>query len=295
MPPLNRAPETPAQPLPFHGVRARNAQPAGRLAFYRSLEELADTPGFRERLAREFPAAAAEFDDPAGRREFLRLMGASLALAGLAACTRQPDEKIVPYVRAPESLVPGQPLYFATAVPHHGYASGVLVESHMGRPTKLEGNPDHPASLGATDLWGQAAVLELYDPDRSQTLTYLGEIRAWSELLSVLKTTLTAQRALGGAGLRILSETVTSPTLAAQLETILAEFPQARWHQWQPTGRDNARAGARLAFGAPVETRLDLAQADVVLSLDADFVASGPARLRDVRDFSARRRAVDEQ
>jgi molybdopterin-containing oxidoreductase family iron-sulfur binding subunit len=275
-------------------VRRRGAEPPGRLAFYRSLEELADTPGFRERLAREFPAAASELDDPAGRREFLRLMGASLALAGLTACTRQPDEKIVPYVRAPEEVVPGQPLYFATAALHHGFASGVLVESHLGRPTKLEGNPEHPASLGATDLWAQASVLELYDPDRSQTLTYLGEIRAWSELLTVFKTALTAQRAVGGAGLRILTETVTSPTLAAQLGAILAELPQARWHQWQPTGRDNAREGARLAFGAYVETRHDLEQADVVLSLDADFVASGPARLRDVRGFSARRRAVDE-
>jgi MoCo/4Fe-4S cofactor protein with predicted Tat translocation signal len=283
--------DIPSQPVEFLGVVRRPAP--GRLAFYRSLEELAQTPGFAERLHREFPAAASEWDDPEGRRDFLRLMGASLALAGLTACTRQPEEKIVPYVRAPEEMVPGKPLYYATGVRHGGYANGVLVESHMGRPTKLEGNPEHPASLGATDVFGQAAILDLYDPDRSQTLTHLGEIRAWSAFLSAIRVALETQRPLGGAGFRILTETVTSPTLAAQIEGILAEFPRARWHQWEPAGRDNVRAGAKLAFGEPVEVRYDLANADVILSLDADFVSCGPSRLRDVRAFTARRKPGD--
>jgi len=132
-------------------IRSRLAGLEGR-TYWRSLEELADTPEFRDYVGREFPAQASEFTDPAGRREFLKLMGASLALAGVSACTRIPDEKIVPYVRQPEDIVPGRPLFFATAMPHGGYAMPVLAENHMGRPTKIEGNPEHPASLGATDV-----------------------------------------------------------------------------------------------------------------------------------------------
>src|SRR5207249_3885688 len=161
--------------------------------------------------------------------------------------------------------------------------------SHMGRPTKVEGNPEHPASLGATDAAAQASVLTLYDPDRSQTLTYLGDIRPWSGFLTVLRSALGAQRARRGAGLRILTETVTSPTLASQLGALLRELPEARWHQWEPVGRDPARAGAWLAFGDYVDTRYRLAEADVILALDADFLGCGPAHLRYVRDFAARR------
>ena len=128
-------------------------------------------------MQREFPARASEWFDPVGRRGFLKLMGASLALAGATACTRQPDELLVPYVRQPEHVVPGRPLFFATAMPLSGSAIGLLAESHEGRPTKIEGNPDHPASLGATDAYSQASVLQLYDPDRSTAITFLGEIR----------------------------------------------------------------------------------------------------------------------
>jgi molybdopterin-containing oxidoreductase family iron-sulfur binding subunit len=219
-------------------------------------------------------------------------MGASMALAGLTACTRQPEEKIVPYVRAPEEVVPGRPLFFATAVLDRGHAKGVLVESHMGRPTKVEGNPEHPASLGATDAFGQAEVLRLYDPDRSQTLKHLGEIRSWGAFLAAAKGAADAQRAVQGAGLRILTETVTSPTLAAQVQQILRDMPRAKWHQWEPDSGDNARAGALLAFGEPVVARPRLDAADVVLSLDADFIGSGPANLRLIREFTSRRTAL---
>ncbi len=180
--------------------------------WWRSLEEL-DPAALEALLARQYPSQAAAWLDPLRRREFLKLMAASLALGGLTACTSQPPEKIVPYVKAPEDVVPGKPLFFATAVAHPGgIGTGVLVESHMGRPTKVEGNPEHPASLGATDAAAQASVLTLYDPDRSQTLTYLGDIRPWSGFLTVLRSALGAQRARRGAGLRILTETVTSPT-----------------------------------------------------------------------------------
>ncbi|TMA51303.1 MAG: molybdopterin oxidoreductase, partial [Deltaproteobacteria bacterium] len=191
-------------------IRARLSAVQGR-QYWRSLEELAETEGFEEFLHREFPRQAAEWQDGVSRRQFLQLMGASLALAGLSACTSRPTGTIVPYVRAPEEIVPGKPLFFATAMSLGGFATGLLVESHLGRPTKVEGNPDHPASLGATDAFAQASVLTLYDPDRSQTLMYLGDIRPWSAFLAVLRDALATQRAVEGAGLRILTETVTSP------------------------------------------------------------------------------------
>jgi molybdopterin-containing oxidoreductase family iron-sulfur binding subunit len=290
---MSESPQVPAQKVDFHGVRRRLAESSGR-RYWKSLEELAQTPGFTEFLHREFPQAASEWSDPDGRREFLKIMGASLALAGLTGCTRQPEEKIVPYVKMPEEIVPGRPLFFATAALHDGYANGVLVESHMGRPTKVEGNPDHPASVGATDVFGQASVLGLYDPDRSQTLKKEGEIRAWGGFLAAVKGYLDAQRPMKGASLRILTETVTSPTLAAQIEGILAEFPEAKWHQWDAAGRDNVRAGALLAFGEAVEAQYSFDKADVILSLDADFVSSGPGNLRQIRDFTSRRKLSGE-
>ena len=160
-----------------------------------------------------------------------------------------------------------------------GVATGLLVESHEGRPTKVEGNPDHPGSLGATDLFAQASVLTLYDPDRSQSIVQLGEIRPWSDFVTAMKSALQGQAASKGAGLRILTGTVTSPTLAAQIQQVLAAYPEAQWIQWEAMPRDHARAGARLAFGEVVEPHYDFAKADVVLSLDADFLASdGPGQ-----------------
>jgi molybdopterin-containing oxidoreductase family iron-sulfur binding subunit len=261
----------------------------GRL-YWKSLEELARSPALLERLRREFPEQASVLDDPKGRREFLTLMGASLALAGLTGCTRQPTETVLPYVRQPEEIVPGRPLFFATAVAHDGYARGVLVESHEGRPTKVEGNPDHPISLGATDVFGQAHVLGLYDPDRSQTVKFYGEVRPWSAFREALRSALEPLRAAKGEGLRFLTGRVTSPTLAGQLEAILAELPAARWHSYEPGGRDNSRAGAILAFGEHVEPQYKLDTAEVVLSLEADFVGDHPASLRLVREFASRRR-----
>ncbi len=218
-------------------------------------------------------------------------MGASLALAGVTACTKQPAEKIVPYVKQPEELIPGKPLFYATSMPLGGVAIGLLVESHEGRPTKVEGNPLHPGSLGATDVFAQAAILGLYDPDRSQTLTNLGEIRPWSSFLGAINAALTAQKPLKGAGLRILTESVSSPTLAAQIRELLARFPSAKWHQWDPASRDNVRVGSAFAFtGEYVDAQYRFEQADVILSLDADFLGSGPGSLRYAREFAARRR-----
>jgi MoCo/4Fe-4S cofactor protein with predicted Tat translocation signal len=248
--------------------------------FWRSVEEYTASKEVEELVHREFPALASEFTDPVGRRRFLQLMGASLALAGAGACTRQPDESIVPYVRQPEEIIPGRPLYYATAIPDAGVGVPVLVESHMGRPTKIEGNPEHPASLGATDARTQAAILTLYDPDRAQTITYRGDVRPWASFLGAMQLAVGAQRGRQGAGLRILTGRVTSPTLAGQIDSLLKELPQARWHQWEPTGRLTTREELLYRFD----------QADVVLSLDADFLGCGPGHVRYARDFASRQR-----
>src|SRR6185369_16170466 len=155
------------------------------------------------------------------RREFVSLISASLAFAGLTSCAPTVPEKIVPYVRSPEEIVPGKPLFFATAFPLGGYGLGVLAESHMGRPTKVEGNPEHPSSLGATDAFAQASILDLYDPDRSQVISSAGEIRPWSAFVDALGKALEAQTAKRGAGFRILTDTITSPTMASQLAGLL--------------------------------------------------------------------------
>ncbi len=258
----------------------------GTPRYWRSLEERG---GLREEG--ETSEESLAYSEGLDRRELFRLGGVSLALAGLTACTRQPAEKIVPYVRQPEEIVPGKPLFFATAMTLGGYATGLLVESNMGRPTKAEGNPLHPASLGATDVFCQAALYGLYDPDRSQTVTYLEEIRAWPAFLSAMQNALQKARDGKGRGLRILTETVGSPSLGAQLRALMTDLPEARWHQWEPANRDSAWAGAAAAFGEPRDTVLSLDKADVILSLDADFLACGPGHLRSVREFSARRRS----
>jgi molybdopterin-containing oxidoreductase family iron-sulfur binding subunit len=280
-------------PLDLPAVRERLAAKSGK-EYWRSLEELAENPHFEELLRREFPRQASEWENAVERRDFLKLMAASLALAGFSGCGRRPDETIVPYVKAPVGLTLGKPLYFATAMPMGGDAIGLLVESHEGRPTKVEGNPDHPGSLGGTDVFAQASVLNLYDPDRSQALTYLGQIRAWSEFLADARGAAGALKANRGAGFRILSGSVNSPTLGAQLNAFLAAFPLAKWHQWEPAGSDGAREGGRLAFGRYVNTVFQIEKADVVLALDADFLASGPGHVRYAREFSRRRRFTGE-
>jgi molybdopterin-containing oxidoreductase family iron-sulfur binding subunit len=257
--------------------------------YWRSLEELAQTEGFFEMVHREFPRQASVWPEGASRRDFMKLMTASMALAGLSACVKQPVEPIVPYVRQPEPITLGIPLYFASAMPFAGYATPVLVESHEGRPTKVEGNPDHPAGVGS-DVFAQASILDMYDPDRSQSVTYTGNIRSWGDYITAISGQLNSQKAMQGAGLRILTRTVSSPTLAAQLNAVLAAYPQAKWIQYEPVNRDNARAGAQMAFGQYVETRYAFDKADVILSLDGDFLSSGcPGFLLHTRQFASRR------
>jgi molybdopterin-containing oxidoreductase family iron-sulfur binding subunit len=279
--------------LDLAAVRARLAESKGR-EYWRNLDDLASRPEFRDLLEREFPQQAIGWSDDEdsveGRRNFLKVMGASLALAGLAACTRQPTEHIVPYIRQPEELIPGRPLFFATAMTLSGVANGVLAESHEGRPTKIEGNPEHPATLGAADAFTQASVLGLYDPDRARTVTFQGDVRSWGDFYGSLREQLALQAAKQGAGIRILTETITSPTFADQIRRIQMLYPAAKWHQWEPAGAHNSRAGSSQAFGQPTNTYYDVSKANVIVSLDADFLASGPASFRYARQFAARRR-----
>ena len=267
-------------------IKSRLAGSNGRL-YWRSLGQLADTPDFRDYLHREFPDQASEWNDPKGRRDFLKLMSASLALAGVGACTKQPPESIVPYVRQPEDIVPGRPLYFASAIPFSGTAMPVLVESHMGRPTKIEGNPEHPASLGGADVLTQASVLNLYDPDRLQTTSFRGELQGWPRFVGAMQEALRNQKTRGGAGLHFLTPPITSPSLASLLGEVLRDYPAAKWHQYDAVVRP---AGVPSA-AAPV---YQFDKADVVVALDSDFLTCGAGNVRYSKDFAARRRLTEE-
>src|SRR5947199_7260249 len=268
--------------------------------YWRSLEELADSPILEEFVRREFPHQAEEWNDPVERRTFLKIMGASLALAGLSGCVIQPPEKIIPYVKQPEEEVPGKGLFFATAFSLSGVATPLLARSNEGRPTKVEGNPDHPSNPGstATDIFSQASILTLYDPDRSQTPMYRGKTRPLTQFVAEIRGLIEKEgeglKAKRGASLRILTETITSPSLAAQLKQILTDFPEAKWHQYEPVNRDNARAGAVMAFGSDVRTTYDFSKADRILSLGADFLNAWPGNLRYARDYAAKRREVGQ-
>jgi molybdopterin-containing oxidoreductase family iron-sulfur binding subunit len=250
---------------------------------WRSLDEVGDADTLGHAIATRAPRFAPFYD--ADRREFLKLMSASLALAGLTGCSREPQEAILPYAYAPQGQVAGEPRFYASANVVGGYALGVLVEANMGRPTKIEGNPLHPASLGSTDVFAQAAVLDLWDPDRAQAVTHRGVPSTWDAFAADLQARLRALAPREGDGLRILTRTITSPTLARQMQALLARYPKAQWHAYEPVNRDNVDAGSRLAFDAALDPLHHFDRAAVVLSLDADFLGSGPARVRDARDF----------
>lgn len=271
--------------------KIRELEAAGKApASWRSVEELADTPEFHERLKQEFPSQQDKWIDPVTRRSFLKVMGASLALSGLAGCTgfSKPREHIFPYTNQPENLVLGKSLFFASAMPFQGYAYPVLVESHEGRPTKIEGNPDHPDSQGSALAFVQASVLDLYDQDRAQAITYFQETRDWADMLLDLNSQLGSLPE--GKGLVLLTDTVTSPTIAGMIAKLQKKYPQMRWVQWDPAGRDSVREGSRLAFGDYVDTHYNFENADVVVSLDSDFMVDGPAAVRYSKAFANRRR-----
>lgn len=263
--------------------------------YWRSLDDLADKPEFRAFVEREFPAYADEMMKPASRRSFLKFMGASMALAGMTSC-RWPREEIAPFTQRPDGYVPGTPLQFATAMDMGGSATGLLVSSYDGRPIKVEGNPDHPQSLGATGSWHQAAVLGLYDPERSgnPTRNADGAEQAvdWNAFEAAVAEKIAPLRGRsGGARVRVLASADSSPSLARMRERFVAEFG-AQWHEYEAISRDEERAGLALLFGdaTPHRAHLHLDRARVVVSLDDDFIMAHPSSPRYARDWAASRR-----
>jgi MoCo/4Fe-4S cofactor protein with predicted Tat translocation signal len=261
-------------------------------AFWRTLEEAAETEELREYIEQEFPGLSGQVPQGVDRRQLLKVMAASLAMMGAAACTKQPQELIVPYVRQPENLIPGVPLFFATAIPIGGYARGLLVESHLNRPTKIEGNPDHPASLGATGIFEQASILNLYDPDRSQTVLREGRLSTWSNFTGEFSLEAQALTAKKGAGFAILTGATTSPTLLDQMSSLQKQLPEAKWYVHEPSVNPEITTAAKKIAGRSAYVAYDFSQADIVVSLESDFLNADPASLAYSRQF-ARRRAVD--
>lgn len=244
---------------------------------WKSLEDLAGTDRFREIVDHEFPEGADQLLDPVSRRGFMKVMGASVALAGLSACVRQPDEKIIPYVKQPEQLVPGKPLFFATTTTFGGFGTGVVVESHEGRPTSVAGNPEHPASLGAVDVFSQAEILELYDPDRSQAIYHNGEIASWQAFTDDL--TRRVSSVPGGNGVALLLSSQGSPTVRAQIDQFRANFPQATVYSYEPVPQ----------VAGPEVPNYTIENADVIVALDAELFTGVPGSLRFSRQFGLRR------
>ena len=275
-------------------ARAELSGKQGR-EYWSDLGKVASRPGFDRMVEREFPQHASEFIDPVSRRGFLKVMGASLALAGLSGCTKQPDEPIYPYVKQPEDLVLGKPLYFATAFPFPTGALPLLVKSDAYRPIKVDGNPDHPMSKGGSDPISQGSLLGLYDPDRSPRVLHRGEQSQFAIFQAEFVTAMQNKRVAGGQGLYILSGTVTSPTLAAQWKKAQAVYPQARWIQYDPINRDSARIASKAVFGEFYDTQYKLTDADVIVSLDADFLSGihQPGFVKLASDWAARRRMLE--
>ncbi|MBZ9986822.1 TAT-variant-translocated molybdopterin oxidoreductase [Mesorhizobium sp. BH1-1-5] len=255
---------------------------------WRSLDEIAGTAEFRRFVEAEFPAIAERLPARPNRRTLLKLMGASLSLAGLAGCSRA--ESIVPYVRQPEMLIPGKPAYYATTLSSDGFGIGAIIESHEGRPTKVEGNPDHPASRGATDAVMQAAVLTLFDPDRSRMPLKDGEPASYGDFLKAMAGLVSRWTASQGRGGALLVEATTSPTLAAQLDALRARYPELKIYRHDPLATPAAGEASHALFGSGLTPLYHFDRAETILSLDADFLGEGPGRLAYARDFAARRR-----
>lgn len=286
------------------------AETAGAAVYWRSIAQLEDAPGFQEMMHREFPEGITEppGTDEVSRRSFLSAIAASVALAGLTGC-RKPKTRILPFNRRPEGFKPGMPQFYATTLTRRGYGIGVVVKSSDGRPTKIEGNELHPASLGGTDQFLQGELLNLYDPGRSQTASgpdaaapagdghgqhgaaataVPGVFERFDEFWQTAMKDLHPKK---GAGLRILMPPTASPTLLGMVEQVRGTFPEARFHTWEPLHRDAEAAGSVMAFGRALETHVDYSKADAVVALDCDFLGLDGQNLRNARAWADRRRA----
>ena len=261
--------------------------------YWRSLEQLSDTPQFRQWMEREFPSGASELTDPVSRRNFVKVMSASFLLAGLGATgCRRPVEKIYPFAKMPENYTFGVPQYFATAMPSRRGAVPLVVKSSEGRPIKIEGNSDHPDSNGGTDAMAQASVLSLYDPDRAMRATRNGAGESRAAAMDFAQAT--GKAAGDGSGLAFLLEQSSSPSRARLQETLSAKFPQAGWHIFEPVDLDMGRRAASLAYNNPVEPYFKLDEARVIVSLDCDFIGSEQDAHGHIRRF-AKGRALESK
>jgi len=235
--------------------------------YWRSASQLSGDPEFQQVVDSEFLSGAEKSPTGASRRQFLQIMGASMALAGLSAC-RRPVEKILPFAQKPEELIPGVPVNYATSMPFRGSVRGILVESTDGRPTKIEGNPDHPDSTGATGIFEQASLLDVYDPDRSQQVLRNGSGVSWSNFLSFVSNLPSSTR------IAVITRPSSSATLARLREQIQSRFTSFRWVEYDAAGDDQALRATRSLFGRPLRARYNLANAKTIVSLDADFLGA---------------------
>lgn len=258
-------------------------------AYWRSLDELADTEAFRKLVEREFPSMLPSMLSESSRRTFMKLMGASTALAGLAGC-RWPRENILPYAHRPEGRTPGVPVHYATSMDLAGISTGLLAKSMDGRPIKIEGNPEHPGSLGATNAWQQASVLDLYDPDRSTSVVRRSGAEvseeSWETFDEAFRAEMDVRAQDRGRGLVVLSEANSSPTTERLREKMRQSLPEMRWYEYEPLTNDAEREGTALAFGQPYRAVYQLQLADVILCIDADPLLTHPNAVRHARDFA---------
>ncbi|MGY3443613.1 MULTISPECIES: TAT-variant-translocated molybdopterin oxidoreductase [unclassified Bradyrhizobium] len=261
--------------------------PDGGRRQWSGIEELSHDPAFQAFVDAEYPAARTF--SPTARREFLKLMGASFALAGLAGCEKSPFVAALPYVDQPDDATIGVPRRYATAVVLDGYAQPVIATTYSGRPTKLDGNPDHPVTGGRSDIFMQSAVLGLYDPDRAQAPTRRGEPVSWNDVVAAVGVLREGFSKDGGEGLRLLAGPITSPTLLRQLDELMKQFPKARLHLHAPVATSPQRSLANAAYGKPLDLHYVLEQCDVIVSLDDDVLGPGLDQVRNARGWAASR------
>jgi len=259
--------------------------------YWRSLGQLEGSESYRTNLEREFQEGASELPEGVSRREMLLLLGASLSLAGLASC-RRPVEKIVPYVNAPEEVIPGVPRRYATTMPFGRSAYGLVVESHEGRPTKIEGNELHPTTAGRSSVRMQGAILGLYDPDRAQHVMHAGKAATWAEFVAAWGELEKRHLEDGGASLAVLTPSFASPTRARLLTAFRTRFPKAQVAAYEPVSDENILAAAKSADGRPLQPVLHLDRAAVIVALDADLLGSDPEDVRQIAGFAVGRRAA---
>jgi molybdopterin-containing oxidoreductase family iron-sulfur binding subunit len=272
----------------FDLARIRDVASAGSRRFWSSIEELLDEDEFRKWVSAEFPAASSMFDDP-GRRQFLKLIGASLLLAGLAGCGETKSDHALPYVNQPDDILPGVPRYYATGIFFEGYVHPVIATTYAGRPTKLDGNPDHPVTQGSSDAFMQSVVFDLYDPERSKVPLRDGAPSTWAVFAGALADLRARWHERNGDGLRILTGATTSPTLIRQIAELREQYPKMRWFRFEPSGTASQDEAMRLAFARVVTPHVRLDQCKVIVSLDHDLLGPGAHQVAHANAWAERR------